>query len=189
MPTLTLASTSPRRRELLELANIPFTIRKQVVDESTISTTNPREKVLRLAVLKATSMDLTSKDEVIIAADTTVSYKQEIFGKPIDQKDAFAMLTTLSGKVHSVYTGVCIRTTDKKVSFVEKTDVEFWQLSSSEINWYIDTKDPFGKAGAYGIQSVGALLVKQIYGDYYTVMGLPISKVVRELSNFSIYPQ
>ncbi|SHG70519.1 Maf family protein [Ornithinibacillus halophilus] len=187
MPKLILASTSPRRKELLEQVNIPFKTRKQEVDESKIVTLNPKEKVETLAHLKAINTPILSSDEVILSADTVVSFEGGIFEKPKNEEDAFRMLSTLSGKFHSVYSGVCIRSEKKQAIFIEKTDVEFWELTDDEIEDYIQSKDPFDKAGAYGIQTQGAMFVKQIVGDYFNVVGLPISKVVRELRSFAIY--
>jgi septum formation protein len=185
-PELILASTSPRRKELLELAQIPFTIRNQTMDESIITTDEPSQKAEQLAIHKASHVASENQHEVIIAADTVVAYRGKIYGKPKNHNDAFQMLSNLSGDKHEVYTGVAIQSIDKTISFVEKTIVEFWPLTKEEINAYISTNDSFDKAGAYGIQSQGAVLVKQIMGDYYNVVGLPISRVVRELKAFNI---
>ncbi|WP_099159611.1 Maf family protein [Virgibacillus ndiopensis] len=183
---LVLASSSPRRQELLKQINIPFIVRKQDVDESLIQTDSPLEKVKELALLKGRNAEIMNDDEVIIAADTVVSYENQIFEKPKNKQDAFNMLSTLNGNVHEVYTGVMIRTNNDERVFIEKTLVEFWALSHDEIESYISTQDPFDKAGAYGIQTKGAILVKKITGDYYNVVGLPISRVVRELRNFLV---
>ncbi|MRG88218.1 Maf family protein [Salinibacillus xinjiangensis] len=185
---LILASSSPRRQQLLEQVKIPFDIRKPDVDESIISSRSPESKVEQLAKLKADHVSLLTEQEVILAADTVVSYQGDIFEKPHTEEDAMNMLSALSGQVHEVYTGVAIRTSDRIKVLAEKTEVEFWPLSSKEIHHYISTMDPFDKAGAYGIQSIGATFVKRIIGDYYNVVGLPISRVVRELRDFSIYP-
>ncbi|MBP2076848.1 Maf family protein [Oceanobacillus polygoni] len=184
---LILASTSQRRQELLNQVRIPFTSKSPNVDESQITTNDPIEKVKQLAMLKAKNVPI-NHDEVILAADTVVAYKQTIFEKPNNKKQAYQMISALSGDVHDVFTGVMIRSCKERTVFVERTRVEFWPLSTNEIEWYVSSKDPYDKAGAYGIQSLGALLVKQINGDYYNVVGLPISRVVRELRKFSIYP-
>jgi septum formation protein len=186
-PQLILASSSPRRSELLKQVSIPFIVRKQEFDESIITTENPAQKVEQLAMSKARNTSL-SQDEVILAADTVVSFEGRIYGKPKSKEEAFSMLSSLSGNVHEVYTGVMIRSLQKEFSFVEKTMVEFWPLSEEDINSYIATNDPFDKAGGYGIQSYGSVLVKKIIGDYFNVMGLPISRVVRELKPFDIVP-
>jgi septum formation protein len=184
---LILASSSPRRSELLKQVSIPFIVRKQEFDESIITTENPTQKVEQLAMSKARNTSL-SQAEVILAADTVVSFEGRIYGKPKSKEEAFSMLSSLSGNVHEVYTGVMIRSLQKEFSFVEKTMVEFWPLSEEDISSYIATNDPFDKAGGYGIQSYGAVLVKKIIGDYFNVMGLPISRVVRELKPFDIVP-
>lgn len=186
---LILASSSPRRQEILNQVQIPFTIRKPNLDESQIDTIEPNEKVKQLAILKGNSVPIYNKDEVILAADTIVSYKQNIFEKPKDKEDAYQMISKLSGHVHEVFTGVMLRSLGSEKVFVERTKVEFWPLPEEEIDWYVSTNDPYDKAGAYGIQSLGAMFVKQIIGDYYNVMGLPISRLVRELQKFSIYPK
>lgn len=185
---LVLASSSPRRQELLSLVHIPFTIRKPSVDESSISTTNPVDKVRELATLKGRNLAFSDENEVILSADTVVSYKHKIFEKPKSKDNAYQILSTLSGEIHQVYSGVYIRSTKKEITFVECTEVEFWPLDKDLITWYISTSDPYDKAGAYGIQSIGAMFVKKIVGDYYNVVGLPISRVVRELKEFSVTP-
>lgn len=184
--TLILASSSPRRQQLLKQVRIPFVIRKPNVDESQIDTNDPLEKVKQLAVLKGLNVPFHHNNEVILAADTIVAHKQTIFGKPKDKEDAARMITKLSGNIHEVFTGVMIRSIDDEIVFVERTKVEFWPLTKEEIDWYVSTDEPYDKAGAYGIQSLGAMFVKRIIGDYYTVMGLPVSRVVRELGQFSV---
>lgn len=186
---LILVSSSPRRQELLNQVKIPFTIRKPDVDESQIKSSDPVEKVKQLALLKGKNVPLHCEDEVILSADTVVSFHQTIFGKPKDSQEAAQMITAFSGNVHEVFTGVMIRSHDDEIVFVERTKVEFWPLSKEEIDWYVATNEPYDKAGAYGIQSLGAMFVKQIIGDYYTVMGLPISRVIRELRRFSVYAE
>lgn len=185
---LILASSSPRRQELLKQVNIPFTIRKPSIDETQITTKDPVEKVQQLAIRKGRAIQIQNEYEVILAADTVVSYEQTIFEKPKNKEEAFNMIHSLSGETHDVYTGVNIRSTEHESIFVERTKVVFWPLSKSEIEWYVSTDDPYDKAGAYGIQSLGAIFVKEIIGDYYNVVGLPLSRVVRELRKFSIYP-
>jgi len=186
--TLILASSSPRRQELLNQVNIPFTIRKPDFDESQIKSTNPIEKVKQLAAGKGRAVPIQNENEVILSADTVVSNNQQIFEKPKDKKEAYQMMKALSGNTHEVFTGVMIRSLEEEKLFAERTIVEFWPLSKEEINGYVSTNEPYDKAGAYGIQSLGAMFVKQIIGDYYNVVGLPVSHVVRELRNFSVYP-
>lgn len=189
MKTLILASGSPRRQEHLKQINIPFTVRKPDVDESLIHTADPIEKVKQLAKLKNDHTVLGHADEVILSADTVVSYENRIFEKPQDRKEALRMISTLSGSKHEVYTGVMIRSAESEIILVEKTEVEFWPLSQPEMEWYISTGEPFDKAGAYGIQNMGAMFVKRIVGDYFNVVGLPISRVAQELKKFSVHPE
>lgn len=186
MNTLVLASTSPRRKEILKQILIPFTIRKQTFDESVVQSLDPAQKAEKLALLKAKHTPIQMPNEVILTADTVVAFNGKIFEKPKDEQEAFMMLSTLSGNTHDVYTGVSLRTNTKQISFVEKTSVEFWELTEEEIYDYMGTKEPFDKAGAYGIQGQGAVLVKRIIGDYFNVVGLPISRVVRELKLFNV---
>lgn len=183
MKKLILASSSPRRRDLLRQVGIDFIIRTADVDESLVTTNDPKERVRQLAIIKGENV-AAEKDEVILAADTIVAYKNEIFNKPKNEEEAFTMIHRLSGNTHDVYTGVYIRSNDKIVTFVEHTLVEFWPLKEEEIRRYVRTKEPYDKAGGYGIQSVGALFVKQTIGDYYSVVGLPLSRVARELKQF-----
>ncbi len=183
---LILASSSPRRQELLEQVGIEFSVRVADVDESEIVTNDPVEKVQQLAVLKSEHVPFMHDQEVILAADTVVVHANKIFGKPKNKQEARQMIESLSGTTHDVYTGVAIRSKHEQVVFAEKTVVEFWPLDSVEIDWYIETNEPDDKAGAYAIQGLGARFVKQINGDYYNVVGLPVSRVVRELRKFGI---
>lgn len=188
MSKLILASSSPRRQELLQQVNIPFQIRKPDVDESAIATKDPEERVKQLAQTKGRAVPILEENEVIIAADTVVSLEGYIFEKPKNRENAREMITALSGMNHDVFSGVMIRSEEKEIVFAERTEVAFWPLTEELIDWYISTKEPYDKAGAYGIQSLGAILVKGIIGDYYNVVGLPLARVVQELQQFSIYP-
>lgn len=188
MKRLILASSSPRRQQLLKQVNIPFQLRIPNIDESKILAADPVEKVKQLAMIKAKHVPIHDESEVILAADTVVAFERTIFEKPKDKTEAYHMITTLSGNAHDVYTGVMIRSQDDERIFVERTQVVFWPLTQEEIEWYVSTSDPYDKAGAYGIQSLGSMFVKEIVGDYYNVVGLPLSRVVRELRDFSIYP-
>lgn len=184
---LILASESPRRQDLLRQVRIPFTAQASNIDESQLITADPIQKVKQLATLKGESIQLADR-YVVLAADTVVSFKGTIFKKPANQKEAYRMIATLSGSVHDVYTGVMIASHQYRNVFAVRTQVEFWPLTEQEIKWYVETEEPYDKAGAYGIQSLGSLFVKQIIGDYYNVVGLPLSQVVRELRNVAIYP-
>ncbi|PAE11154.1 septum formation inhibitor Maf [Niallia circulans] len=179
--TLILASSSPRRKELLEELQIPFVISSSNIDESFNPSISPNEIVMELARRKVEAIYADEQYPFILGADTVVYLNGAILGKPASPEEAFRMLRELSGKTHSVYTGVAIMANGICSTFYEKTDVLFWELTDDEIHDYLDTGEPFDKAGAYGIQGVGRTLVKEIKGDYFTVVGLPISRTVREL--------
>ena len=182
-----LASQSPRRKELLTLAGLSFEVLVSGCDESVPEDYDPEQTVGHLATLKARAVQaLCQPQDVILAADTIVVIDGEILGKPKDDADAFRMLRTLSGRTHTVMTGVCITSADKTEQFVSKTDVTFYDLTDEEIYAYIATKDPMDKAGAYGIQSKGVVLVESICGDYSNVVGLPLARCVRVLRTFGI---
>ena len=177
---LILASASPRRREILKNAGFEFEIKTSEADETLPDGISPEEAVQYLAKIKNEATE-TDNDTTVISADTIVVCDGEFLGKPKDKADAFDMLRTLSGREHFVYTGVCLRKGEKKTVFFEKTAVYFYELCDSEITDYIATGEPMDKAGAYGIQGKGAVLVRKIDGDYFNVVGLPIAKLVREL--------
>lgn len=179
MNTIILASGSPRRRELLELADVPFIVQTADVDETIPEGISPEEAVQLLAVKKARAVP--AENQLVLAADTVVALNGKIFGKPHDREEAKAMLRTLSGKTHQVHTGVCIRKGDREEVFCETAQVTFYPLAEEEISRYVDSGEPMDKAGAYGIQGKGAVLVRRIEGDYYTIVGLPIARVVRAL--------
>lgn len=170
----------------MKQVGISAEIRVAPVNEKEIQTDDPMAKVKKLAVMKSTAVPINDEREIIIAADTVVCYQNQIFEKPVDPREAYDMLYTLSGRKHEVYTGVCFRSTNNEKNFVEKTVVEFWPISKEEITRYVRTEEPYDKAGGYGIQSVGAIFVKRIIGDYYNVVGLPISRVIQELQSFPI---
>lgn len=188
MKSFILASGSPRRKELLQQAHYSFQIKTSTVEEIVEEGLSPAEVVEQLALLKAKDIWSQTKDEVVIGADTVVAIDDAILGKPYDENDAKAMLQKLSGNTHSVYTGVAICSAEGDETFSEKTDVEFYTLSDEDIEMYIRSKEPFDKAGSYGIQGFGAFLVKRIIGDYYTVVGLPLAKTIRELRKKGIHP-
>lgn len=185
---LILASASPRRRELLKAAGYDFKVFVSEADESISENFSPGDAVLELAQRKTKwVLQRSCGDSVVLGSDTVVSIDGYILGKPKDEIEAKRMLTLLSGREHFVYTGVCIASKNKTVSFYSRTAVEFYPLSEKEIQAYINTKEPFDKAGAYGIQAFGSVLVKKINGDYFTVVGLPIAECARQLANFGIH--
>ena len=181
---LILASQSPRRRELMALCEIPFTIVNPQVDE-TLSTDIPLEQaVTDLAMRKAQEVFAKHPDSVVIGADTIVVIDGEVLGKPVEAPVAIEMLRKLSGRKHQVVTGVCVIGPGSTESFHSVTEVEFYELNEEQIKKYVDSKVCLDKAGAYGIQDKGALFIKGIIGDYYTVMGLPIARVYQSLKKF-----
>jgi len=179
-----LASKSPRRRELMKYITEDFEIQSADADETLPDGITPQEAVLQLSRIKAAP--LVSDGNVVIGADTVVAIDGAILGKPADADDAARMLRLLSGREHSVFTGVTIATPDKTDSFYAETKVRFYPLTEDDIARYIATGEPFDKAGAYGIQGYGSLLVEGIDGDYFNVVGLPVSLLVRRLSKFSV---
>ena len=187
-----LASQSPRRRELLADAGFELEIVPANIDEDRQAGEKPVELVARLAAEKAesvrASLEYAPTDGLLLAADTIVWMGDEALGKPTDPADAARMLRELSGRTHHVSTGVCAMKLGADASpvatasFVETTDVTFWDLSDEEIDAYVETGEPLDKAGAYGIQGAGRMLVQKIDGDYANVVGLPVSRLVRELA-------
>ncbi|GAE30212.1 Maf family protein [Alkalihalobacillus hemicellulosilyticus] len=188
MKPFILASRSPRRQELLEQMKLSFIVEASEKEEKVVEPLPPQEFVMQLAKQKAEDVWRRYKKEVVLGADTIVSNRGSILGKPTSAEDAKRMLTQLSGITHQVYTGVSIYSPDKVKTFFDKTDVTFYPLTRNEIEWYIKSGEPFDKAGAYGIQGLGAYFVQRIEGDYYTVMGLPLAKTIRALQSFSITP-
>lgn len=168
-----LASKSPRRKELLSLITTEFEVKTADVDETLPDGIMPEEAVQYLSKIKAEPFK--NGVDTIIGADTVVAVNGKILGKPESEQDAFDMLRLLSGRVHSVFTGVTIIRKKESMTFFCETKVEFFELSDRQIWDYIKTGDPMDKAGAYGIQNGGALFVKKIDGDYSNVVGLPIS--------------
>lgn len=183
-----LASQSPRRKELLERMGIKdFETISPNVDESAFHGLPPEELVRRLSAEKAAAVaGKVGKDAIVIAADTVVALEGAVLGKPADELDAFKMLSALSGVRHQVYTGVTVCRGGEKQTAHEVTDVTFRELSEREIEDYISTGEPMDKAGAYGIQGYGALLIQGISGDYYNVMGLPVCRLSGMLSRFGV---
>lgn len=184
-----LASQSPRRKELLERMGIRnFDTISPDVDETVEEHISPEEMVRTLSLRKARAVArrLGDDDAVIIAADTVVALEGTVLGKPKDERDAFTMLSALSGQRHQVHTGFTVLRGEVCFTGHETTEVEFRELDFEEIEHYIATGEPMDKAGAYGIQGYGALLVSGIRGDYYNVMGLPVYRLGRVLSQLGV---
>ena len=185
---LILASGSPRRKELMEKLGIPFEVEVSEVDETLPDDVATQASAEYLSGLKANAVfNLHDEDDlVVVGADTVVIYDGVIYGKPKDEEDAFRMLKALSGNTHQVITGVTIIARDgdmeNEIRFSNISKVTFYELSDEEIHDYIATGEPMDKAGAYGIQDHGALLIEHIDGDFYSVMGLPIAELARALT-------
>src|ERR1041385_731926 len=175
---LVLASQSPRRREILLQAGIPFTVRAGPVDETPLANENPVDYVLRVAEQKALAVPACA-GETVLAADTTVVAGDVMLGKPADFADARRMLCLLSGRMHQVITGICLRRGTSMLSDHAITDVWFASLSASEIDAYVASGEPMDKAGAYAIQGLASKFVERIAGCYFNVVGLPVSLVYR----------
>ena len=184
-----LASGSPRRKELLELMGLEFKVIVSQADEDSVSKDlKPELYVQELALLKASATAkevLRNKNAVIISADTIVTLDGQILGKPKDEDDAFNKLSKLSGREHEVYTGYCVMriSNGKAVCGKVRTKVKFKDLSDDKIRGYINSGEPMDKAGAYGIQGLGSLLIEKIDGDYFNVVGLPISALADTLED------
>lgn len=184
---LLLASKSPRRRELLSSLGFPLRIVDVDVEETVGSEIPASEVAEQLAILKSGGYNsqLLVNGDILVTADTVVVCDKQVMGKPHSRQEAYEMIQSLSGREHQVYTGVCLRSKDLQISFAEKTDVWFRNLSEEEIFYYIDTYKPFDKAGAYGIQEwIGMVGIERIDGCYYNVMGLPVARLCKELTRF-----
>ncbi len=193
-PKIILASQSPRRKQLLELAEVPFEIVVKETDESFPAGLNGKETVVFIAGNKAAAVKeflLTERNWDVsiplLAADTIVMLDEKVIGKPKNRKDAINILQSLSGKKHEVITGVVILHKEKRIVFADVTEVVFHPLTRTQIEFYIDKYKPYDKAGAYAIQEwIGVVGIKSINGDFYNVMGLPVSKVIQALEQLSI---
>ena len=188
-PQLILASNSPRRRQLLALTGLPFTVKVADVDETEYPNENPAEYVLRLAETKARAIPAEA-DQVILAADTTVVDRDDILGKPADDEEAAAMLRRLRGKTHQVYTGIALlRQSDGQLlKDICVTDVPMRDYSDEEVQAYVATGDPLDKAGAYAIQHPEFRPVARMDGCFASVMGLPVCHVILQMRKMDIQP-
>ena len=186
---IVLASGSPRRQELLRRIGVTaFDVVKPEADESCPAGLTAQETVAHIARAKAeAAKKLTQPEDIVITADTMVFLDDERLGKPRDEADALRMLTELSGRHHTVCTGVTVRQGDKAIAFTTTTDVYFRAATEAELRAYIATGEPMDKAGAYGIQGVGSLLVERIDGDFFNVMGLPVMELSQALRAFGIH--
>ena len=184
---LILASQSPRRRELLARMGLDFTVISPRIDEDSFTDPDPAALVRTLSREKALAVaEGQDPETLVIAADTVVVLDGQALGKPGDEAEAIAMLSALSGRSHEVYTGVTVCQGDRAVSEAECTQVTFRSLTQEEIRHYVATGEPMDKAGAYGIQGFGSLLVEGIRGDYFNVVGLPVCRLGRMLAAFGV---
>lgn len=181
VPELVLASGSPRRKDILRRLGFEFEVRPVDVDESPLEGEKPQAYVLRLARSKA--REAARSGELVLAADTAVVEGGDILGKPRDRDDARSMLGRLSGKEHSVHTGIALCDPDRSLllAVVESTRVLFAELTPEEIDWYVATGEPLDKAGAYAVQGLGAFFVEAVHGSYSSVVGLPVATTYRLL--------
>ena len=189
MKRMILASGSPRRKELLQMLEVPFEV--LVSDTKEVITKNePAEVTKELSYQKAMAVAEQVEEGIIIGADTVVSIDGKILGKPADEEDAVSMLKKLQGNSHFVYTGVSLfvreNQAETKQTFFEKTEVVFYPMSEEEIKTYVQSKEPMDKAGAYAIQGLCAKFIKEIRGDYYNVVGMPISRLYQEVKNMGM---
>jgi septum formation protein len=183
MKKIILASASPRRKELLTTAGVEFEVLVSEADETIPEGTAPRDAAMMTAEKKSLAV-AENRDGIVIGADTIVVIDDKILGKPKDEADAADMLRLLSGREHEVITGVCITDGEKTEKFAQVSKVRFYDLTDDEITAYVATKEPMDKAGAYGIQGKGCVLVESIEGDYFNIVGLPVAATVRALRRF-----
>ena len=182
-----LASASPRRRELLEQIGLPFSVRPSA-EEPEVDSLSPEEAVCAVALAKAENVaSVSSSEELILAADTLVYLDGNPLGKPADREEAVSMLRRLSGREHEVYTGIALVGAGRKLVRCKRTVVWFRPLTEDLIRRYVDTGEPMDKAGAYGIQGIGCLLIDSIQGDYNNVVGLPLGLLNDMLESFGVH--
>lgn len=190
MKKIILASQSPRRKQLLEWAEVPFEVMVKETDETFPGGLKVEEAAIHIARQKALAVQsFAPAGSIILAADTIVVLKGRIIGKPRNREEAIRILTDLSGQKHIVITGVVICQGKKEIAFADATDVYFHELTKEQIEFYVDKYQPYDKAGAYAIQEwIGVVGIKSVTGDFYNVMGLPVSRVVKELNKFTPIP-
>ena len=185
-PRVILASQSPRRRELLALIGITHEVMPADIDETVGANEEPVPHCERLAREKAHALAVRHRDAVVIAADTIVVLDGEILGKPVDAADARAIIRRLAGREHTVHTAIAVARGGRTESAVESVTVTFRALTDEEIAAYVATGEPMDKAGAYGIQGWGATIVERVNGDYFSVMGLGLRRLVELLERFGV---
>lgn len=179
-----LASQSPRRRELLGHLVTDFQVLSADIDETVLLDESPTDYVMRMANTKGDKVAKSYSDDLVISSDTIVVWDKQILGKPHDRKEAFEMLRQLSGAAHLVYTGVVLQKGAKRSQALSQAEVSFYDLTDAEINRYLDSGEYADKAGAYGIQGQAGVFVKEIQGDYYSIVGFPVGAVNQMLKEF-----
>jgi septum formation protein len=190
MAKFILASASPRRRELLGSIGVDFEVRPSHVPEVHQEGETPQEYVARLSRDKARALAEENPSRWVIAADTTVVFDDQLLEKPTDDADAVRMLTTLAGQTHLVYTGVTLENTERKWhdTHVTESEVRMLPLSRAEIEWYVATREPFDKAGAYAVQGIGSMFIESIHGSFTNVVGLPLATLFQMLRRAGVDP-
>ena len=181
---LVLASASPRRKQLLSLLTTDFEVEVSNVDETVPENVTASDAAAFLATKKALDVAKNRPDDIVIGSDTIIVFKDKIYGKPLNKADAKNMLTEFSGNTHQVITGVCVVQGKRTISFSSVNKVEFYELSESEIDEYLNDDEYKDKAGSYAIQGKAGLFIKEIAGDYNSIVGLPVSKLNRILKSF-----
>jgi septum formation protein len=186
MERIILASKSPRRKQLLEWAEVPFDVLVKDTDEMYPASLPIDEVPVYIARNKALAVKQElSHDRLIVAADTIVVLNGRVIGKPANREDALNTLQSLSGQTHMVITGVVMMKDDSEIAFADVTEVEFHHLTNEQLEYYVDHYQPYDKAGAYAIQEwIGVIGIKHVKGDFYNVMGLPVSRVVKAIKQF-----
>lgn len=184
MKQIILASKSPRRKQILEMAGFSFKIIVADIDESIDINNDLAQEIEKLSFLKALKVFSDNKDSIVIGADTIVVVDNEVLGKPKDKEDAYRMLKKLQNNKHYVITGVTILANDKSETFSNVSEVYFNPISDEKIKEYIETNEPMDKAGAYAIQGIGAKFIRKINGDFYSIMGLPLSDVYSRIQKY-----
>ena len=184
MRKIILASTSPRRKELMESLGLPFEVMASNADESINPDKPLREEIENLSFRKALAVFKDHKDAIVIGSDTIVTLDEKILGKPLTKEKAKAMLKMISGRSHEVITAVSIITAQGSETFSSRSIVQFYEMSDEEIDEYVKSEEPLDKAGAYAIQGLGAKYIKGIIGDYYAIMGLPIGEVYHRIIKY-----
>ena len=180
MRPVILASQSPRRKTLLEWAEIPFEIIVQPTDESFPDGMRVEDVPVHIAINKARA--IVQPGRIVVAADTVVVLDETVIGKPAGREEAVDTLARLSGRVHRVITGVVVKEDEREEAFSDVTEVEFHELSDNDIRFYVDKYAPYDKAGAYAIQEwIGVRGIRRVSGDFYNVMGLPVNRLVQVL--------